>query len=124
MTGYCLREKRQVQIHNPRATRMRGGERVTAGECPHCGTKVFASATNLNVLAKLASFLPQYHKVKLAGLAPRLGRRDRAVSDGVAQAMYDAWISGQLEDYPGPPPTTPTPQRPRDPEGNRYDARF
>lgn len=41
VTGYCLKDKRQVEIQNPQNITMKNGKPAITGTCPHCGTKIF-----------------------------------------------------------------------------------
>jgi Domain of unknown function (DUF5679) len=46
--GYCMREKRRVQISHPQPVTLSNGRRAIAGTCPTCGARV-------TVLAALAA---------------------------------------------------------------------
>jgi hypothetical protein len=41
ITGYCLKDKKKVEIKNPKQITMKNGKPATTGECPHCGTKIY-----------------------------------------------------------------------------------
>jgi len=41
ITGYCLKEKKQVEIVDPQQITMKNGKPATTGTCPSCGTKIF-----------------------------------------------------------------------------------
>ena len=41
MQAYCVKDRRKVEIRNPRAITMKNGRPATQGVCPICGTKVF-----------------------------------------------------------------------------------
>jgi hypothetical protein len=41
MTGYCLKDKKSVEIKDPQSITMKNGRPATRGTCPDCGTKVF-----------------------------------------------------------------------------------
>jgi hypothetical protein len=38
--GYCVRDKKMVEIQNPQQITMKNGKPATQGTCPHCGAKV------------------------------------------------------------------------------------
>jgi hypothetical protein len=39
--GYCVKDKKKVEIQNPVKTTMKNGKPATQGTCPVCGGKVF-----------------------------------------------------------------------------------
>lgn len=41
MQAYCMKDRKKVEIKNPRAITMKNGRPATQGVCPICGTKVF-----------------------------------------------------------------------------------
>ena len=41
MQAYCVKDRKKVEIKNPRAITMKNGKAATQGICPICGTKVF-----------------------------------------------------------------------------------
>lgn len=41
VTGYCLKDKRNVEIQNPQNITMKNGKPAITGTCPNCGTKIF-----------------------------------------------------------------------------------
>jgi len=41
ITGYCLKDKKKVEIKNPKQITMKNGKPATTGECPQCGTKIY-----------------------------------------------------------------------------------
>ncbi|HEY8741241.1 MAG TPA: DUF5679 domain-containing protein [Candidatus Dormibacteraeota bacterium] len=41
VTGYCLKDKKQVEISNPQEITMKNGKPAITGTCPECGTKIF-----------------------------------------------------------------------------------
>ncbi len=41
MQAYCVKDRKKVEIKNPRAIKMKNGRPATQGICPICGTKVF-----------------------------------------------------------------------------------
>ena len=41
MQAYCVKDRKKVEIKNPRAITMKNGRPATQGVCPICGTKVF-----------------------------------------------------------------------------------
>jgi len=38
--GYCVRDKKKVEIQNPHQITMKNGKPATQGTCPTCGAKV------------------------------------------------------------------------------------
>lgn len=41
VTGYCLKDKKNVEIKNPQNITMKNGKPAITGTCPNCGTKIF-----------------------------------------------------------------------------------
>lgn len=41
MQAYCVKDRKKVEIKNPKAIKMKNGKPATQGICPICGTKVF-----------------------------------------------------------------------------------
>jgi hypothetical protein len=41
VTGYCLKDKKQVEIVDPQEITMKNGKPAITGTCPNCGTKIF-----------------------------------------------------------------------------------
>ena len=41
VTGYCLKDKKQVEITDPQEITMKNGKPAITGTCPECGTKIF-----------------------------------------------------------------------------------
>jgi hypothetical protein len=39
--GYCMKDKRMVEMQDPKAVTMKNGKPATRGTCPNCGTTVF-----------------------------------------------------------------------------------
>jgi hypothetical protein len=39
--GYCVKEKKKVEIQNPQQVTMKNGRPAIQGTCPDCGTKIF-----------------------------------------------------------------------------------
>lgn len=39
--GYCLKERKKVEIANAEEVTLKNGRPATQGTCPDCGTKVF-----------------------------------------------------------------------------------
>jgi hypothetical protein len=39
--GYCVKEKKKVEIQNPTQVTMKNGRPAIQGTCPDCGTKIF-----------------------------------------------------------------------------------
>lgn len=40
-TGFCMKEKKTVEIKDPESVTMKNGRPATTGVCPDCGTKIF-----------------------------------------------------------------------------------
>jgi hypothetical protein len=41
VTGYCLKDKKKVQIQDPHQITMKNGKPAVTGTCPECGTKIY-----------------------------------------------------------------------------------
>ena len=41
MEGYCLKDKKKVEMVDPKPYTMKNGKQATVGTCPECGTKIF-----------------------------------------------------------------------------------
>jgi len=41
VTGYCLKDKKNVEIKDPQNITMKNGKPAVTGTCPNCGTKIF-----------------------------------------------------------------------------------
>ena len=41
MQAYCVKDKKMVEVKNPKAITMKNGKPATQGVCPACGTKMF-----------------------------------------------------------------------------------
>jgi hypothetical protein len=39
--GYCLKDKKKVQMKDPQPITMKNGKPATVGTCPICGTKIY-----------------------------------------------------------------------------------
>jgi Domain of unknown function (DUF5679) len=39
--GYCVKEKKKVEIKDPKQVTMKNGRPAIQGFCPDCGTKIF-----------------------------------------------------------------------------------
>ena len=39
--GYCLKDKRKVEMKDPQPITMKNGKPATVGVCPICGTKIY-----------------------------------------------------------------------------------
>jgi uncharacterized protein DUF5679 len=39
--GYCLKDKRKVEMKDPQPITMKNGKPATVGTCPLCGTKIY-----------------------------------------------------------------------------------
>lgn len=40
-TGYCMKDKKTVEISDPEETVMKNNMKAVKGTCPDCGTKIF-----------------------------------------------------------------------------------
>jgi hypothetical protein len=40
-TGYCVKERKKVEIVGPQQVTMKNGRPAIQGTCPDCGTKIF-----------------------------------------------------------------------------------
>ena len=41
MEGYCLKDKKKVEMKDPKPITMKNGKPATVGTCPNCGTKIY-----------------------------------------------------------------------------------
>jgi hypothetical protein len=39
--GYCVKERKKVEIKDPQQVTMKNGRPAIQGTCPDCGTKIF-----------------------------------------------------------------------------------
>jgi hypothetical protein len=39
--GYCLKDKKKVEMQDPKPITMKNGKPATVGTCPVCGTKIY-----------------------------------------------------------------------------------
>ncbi len=39
--GYCVKERKKVEIQDPQQVTMKNGRPAIQGVCPGCGTKIF-----------------------------------------------------------------------------------
>jgi len=39
--GYCLKDKKKVEMKDPTPITMKNGKPATVGTCPICGTKIY-----------------------------------------------------------------------------------
>ena len=39
--GYCVKERKKVEIKDPEQITMKNGRPAVTGTCPDCGTKIF-----------------------------------------------------------------------------------
>jgi len=39
--GYCLKDKKKVEMKDPKPYTMKNGKQATKGLCPLCGTTIF-----------------------------------------------------------------------------------
>jgi hypothetical protein len=52
--GYCVKDRRRVEMMNPHPILMVNGRPATAGTCPHCGTKIFKISKSFGVVEAIA----------------------------------------------------------------------
>src|SRR4029077_2400332 len=48
--GYCVKDRRMVEIINPQPITMANGRPATVGVCPHCGTKIYKISRSFGVV--------------------------------------------------------------------------
>ena len=41
LEGYCLKDKKKVEMKDPQPITMKNGKPATVGTCPLCGTKIY-----------------------------------------------------------------------------------
>jgi predicted RNA-binding Zn-ribbon protein involved in translation (DUF1610 family) len=41
MEAFCLKERKKVEMKDPKQITMKNGKPATQGVCPNCGTKIF-----------------------------------------------------------------------------------
>ncbi|HKF79114.1 MAG TPA: DUF5679 domain-containing protein [Candidatus Dormibacteraeota bacterium] len=41
MEGYCLKDKKKVEMKDPKPITMKNGKPATKGTCPICGTTIY-----------------------------------------------------------------------------------
>ena len=41
LEGYCLKDKKKVEMKDPQPITMKNGKPATVGVCPICGTKIY-----------------------------------------------------------------------------------
>jgi len=41
MQAYCMKDRKKVEIQNPKNVTLKNGRPAVQGTCPICGTKVF-----------------------------------------------------------------------------------
>ena len=41
MEGYCLKDKKKVEMKDQQPITMKNGKPATVGTCPFCGTKIY-----------------------------------------------------------------------------------
>lgn len=39
--GYCVKERKKIEIKDPKQVTLKNGRPAVSGTCPDCGTKVF-----------------------------------------------------------------------------------
>jgi len=61
--GYCMKDKRMVEMKDPQAVTMKNGKPATRGVCPNCGTTIFQDrkakrlgSVSANHIARAARF--------------------------------------------------------------------
>jgi hypothetical protein len=90
MEGYCLKDKKKVEMKDPKPITMKNGKPATVGTCPFCGTKIYRidKSTEATVnkgplissgpffisAARLLSAAPM-HQAELLSQTPRHRRR-------------------------------------------------
>jgi hypothetical protein len=52
--GYCVKDRRRVEMINPRPITMGNGRPATAGVCPHCGTRMYKIGKSYGVVEAIA----------------------------------------------------------------------
>ena len=55
--GYCVKERKKVEIKDPQQVTMKNGRPAIQGTCPDCGTKILTLQTQVaaNAAAKAAA---------------------------------------------------------------------
>jgi hypothetical protein len=48
--GYCMKDRKRVEMVNPHPITMANGRPAMAGVCPHCGTKIFKISKSYGVV--------------------------------------------------------------------------
>jgi len=48
--GYCVKDRRMVEMINPHPITMANGRPATVGVCPHCGTKIYKISRSFGVV--------------------------------------------------------------------------
>ena len=48
--GYCVKDRRMVEMINPHPITMANGRPATVGVCPHCGTKIYKISKSFGVV--------------------------------------------------------------------------
>ena len=48
--GYCMKDRKRVEMVNPHPITMVNGRPAMAGVCPHCGTKIFKISKSYGVV--------------------------------------------------------------------------
>jgi hypothetical protein len=41
VTAYCVKERKKVEMKDPKPVTMKNGRRAAQGTCPSCGNKLF-----------------------------------------------------------------------------------
>ena len=71
--GYCVKERKKVEIKDPQQVTMKNGRPAIQGTCPDCGTKIFKIGKLELALRSLA--LVGVHP-RGPGVPPGWARRD------------------------------------------------
>ena len=48
--GYCVKDRRMVEMIGPHPITMANGRPATVGVCPHCGTKIYKISKSFGVV--------------------------------------------------------------------------
>jgi hypothetical protein len=48
--GYCMKDRKRVEMVNPHPITMVNGRPAMAGVCPHCGTKIYKISKSYGVV--------------------------------------------------------------------------
>ena len=67
--GYCVKERKKVEIKDAKQVTMKNGRPAIQGVCPDCGTKIF----KIGKLENRFSSLPRRRRPSAAGGVVRWG---------------------------------------------------